>query len=295
MNNLKNFLKRKIRRNTFLWKFLLTIYVFIKKIKEYERMIVYRRFLRGKYGLEIGGPSNFFREILPIYSIIRGLDGCNYGKITIWEGNIKEGQTYEYHPNKKKGYQFICDAVDLKFIPSLSYDFILASHVIEHIANPIKALLEWLRILKENGILLLVVPHRDGTFDHNRPITTLKHLLDDFEKNIKEDDLTHLPEILELHDLTLDPQAGDFDAFKKRSLDNFNNRCLHHHIFDTKLVVEIFDYLGLQVLSVDVVLPYHIIVMGKKVPKGKKIKNGVYLRRASNMSISSKNKIMRAS
>ena len=30
------------------------------------------------------------------------------------------------------------------------------------------------------GALLLVVPHREGTFDHRRPVTELEHLVADF-------------------------------------------------------------------------------------------------------------------
>jgi SAM-dependent methyltransferase len=240
---------------------------------------VYKRALEGKCGLEIGGPSRIFQnnDILPIYSIVARLDGCNFAEKTFWEGNIKEGLTYRYHKKRKEGYQFICDAVDLTGIASGSYDFIIASHVIEHIANPIKAIWEWLRVLEDTGILLLVVPHRDGTFDHNRPVTPLNHLIDDFKKNIKEDDLTHLPEILELHDLTLDPLAGDYESFKKRSGNNYDNRCLHHHVFNTKLVVEIFDYLGLQVLAVDTVLQYHIIAVAGKLPPDENANNNKFL------------------
>jgi len=233
-----------------------------KKIDNYE---IYFTNLSRKSGLEIGGPSSIFEEngILPIYPIVVNLDGCNFSRTTIWEGKIKEGMSYRYHKDKKKGYQFICDAVDLRVIQSKTYDFVLSSHTIEHIANPLRAISEWLRVLKDDGILLLVVPHKDGTFDHNRPMTSLKHLIEDFEKNIREDDLTHLQEILDLHDLNLDPSAGDFESFRKRSMNNYENRCLHHHVFNTELVVEVFNYFNLQIISVDVVLPYHIIVMGK--------------------------------
>lgn len=247
-----------------------------KKISNYE---TYFRNLTGKSGLEIGGPSGVFKEsgILPLYPIVANLDGCNFSGTTVWEGKIKEGMTYRYHKNKKKGYQFICDGVDLRVIPSKTYDFVLSSHTIEHIANPFKAISEWLRVLKDDGILLLVVPHKDGTFDHNRTVTSLGHLIDDFEKNVKEDDLTHLPEILELHDLNLDPPAGDFESFKKRSINNYENRCLHHHVFNTELAVEVFNYFNLQIMSVNVALPHHIIIMGKKLLSDEIVNNDAFL------------------
>jgi len=279
INDVVTFFIRKVKRSSFLWKVSMKLYGFYKRCIKVKHYNIYKGRIEGKCGLEIGGPSHIFQDnnILPFYSIALRLDGCNFAEKTVWEGNVKEGLTYKYHEKKNNGYQFISDAVDLKAIASSSYDFIIASHVIEHIANPIKALREWLRVLKDAGILFLVVPCRDGTFDHNRPVTSLSHLINDFKNNVEENDLAHLPEILELHDLALDPPAGSYEAFKRRSEDNYNNRCLHHHVFTRNLVVEIFDNLRLQILAADAVLPYHIIVMGKKVLRNERMDNDRFL------------------
>lgn len=246
-----------------------------RKINNYE---IYFISLSRKKGLEIGGPSRIFRKsnILPVYPIVASIDGCNFSITTTWEGKIKEGMTYGYHKDKK-GYQFICDAIELAAIQSETYDFVLSSHTVEHIANPFRAISEWLRVLRDNGVLLLVFPHKDGTFDHNRPITSLNHLIEDFEKNVKEDDLTHLPEILKLHDLNLDYAAGNFELLRERSMNNYKNRCLHHHVFNTELVIEIFNYFNLQIISVDPVLPYHIIGMGRKLLSKEMMNNDTFL------------------
>ena len=118
--------------------------------------------------------------------------------------------------------------------------------------------------LKPRGALILIVPHKDGTFDHRRPVTTLPHLIEDYTHGTKEDDLTHLPEILQRHDLSLDPPAGDCDAFKARSERNVENRCLHHHVFDTRLVVQVVDWLGLRLLAVEPFLLHHILVVAQR-------------------------------
>jgi SAM-dependent methyltransferase len=235
---------------------------FVRRAKNIE---VYKANLGDKRGIEIGGPSSIFQEngILPIYSVLGSLDGCNYSSETIWEGKLREGWRYNYQKDKNPGYQYICEAVDLNPIPQESYDFVLSSHSLEHMANPLKAISEWKRILKDDGLLLLVVPHKDKTFDHNRPVTSLNHLVEDLDNDVGEDDLTHLPEILELHDLRQSPEVGDYASFKKRSKDNYLNRCLHQHVFDTKLVLDLVKYMNLTTIIVDFVSPYHIIVLAK--------------------------------
>jgi len=61
---------------------------------------------------------------------------------------------------------------------------------------------------------------------------------------VKIDDLSTLPEILAKHDLIMDPAAGNLDQFTRRSLDNINNRCLHHYVYDDTLLAEICHFFG---------------------------------------------------
>lgn len=238
----------------------------VAKRPNIQNFEIYHKLLLGKKGLEIGGPSDIFRrkDELPIYPIIKQLDGCNFSPKTIWEGEIKQGHTYIYHNKNKPGYQFICEASELSTIPSETYDFVLSSHSIEHIANPLKAITNWLKVLKKGGALLMVVPNKENTFDHRRPVTTLHHLIEDFNNDVDEHDLTHLPEILQLHDLARDPQAGSFSDFEKRSYQNYENRCLHHHVFDAGLVINLYSYFNIQIKAMDLVKPCHIIVIGIK-------------------------------
>jgi SAM-dependent methyltransferase len=218
-----------------------------RRIKHYKR---YQKLFYNKCGIEIGGPTPLFKRDLPIYKKIKSLDGVNFSSSTVWEGELVEGQNFKYGENKT-GYQFICDAVDLYKIESGRYDFVLSSNTLEHIANPFKALTEWLRIIKPGGLLLLVLPNKDSNFDHNRKITDFEHLVEDFKNNTSEEDLTHLDEILALHDLSMDPPSGDIDNFRKRSLNNFQNRCLHHHVFDLNLLKQIFEYFNIELLLND--------------------------------------------
>jgi SAM-dependent methyltransferase len=145
-----------------------------------------------------------------------------------------------------------------------AYDFVLSSHNLEHFANPVKALLEWRRVLRPGGALILVLPYYRDTFDHRRKPTGVKHMMQDYSRGIGEDDLTHLPEILERHDLTRDPAVGSMEDFRKRSLDNFRNRCLHHHVFDQRNSRELLFCTGFQVLSLELVVPPHILILARR-------------------------------
>ncbi len=62
-----------------------------------------------------------------------------------------------------------------------SVDFVISSHVIEHFPDPIKALREWHRVVKPGGYLYIVAPHKERTFDKDRPRTTLAELIERHE------------------------------------------------------------------------------------------------------------------
>ena len=64
-------------------------------------------------------------------------------------------------------------------VPSGSQDFVLASHLIEHLPDPLAGLKEWHRVLRPGGLLFLAVPDQRASPDADRPRTTLEHLIAD--------------------------------------------------------------------------------------------------------------------
>ena len=199
----------------------------------------------GKYGVEVGGPSDLFTG--NIYDVCRNCDGINYNENTVWWEKDNDRYFYE---DKELGTVIISDATDLSAIKDDKYDFCISSNNLEHIANPIKALKEQYRIVKKGGLLLVIVPMKDKCFDHNREFTTFEHLLEDYTNDISERDLTHLDEILQKHDISMDLGCvGGMDEFKKRSLKNYENRCLHHHVFSKEVLESIFKYLNVNIID----------------------------------------------
>ena len=201
------------------------------------------------------------KGLIPIYHHVKSLDGYNFANQTTWEGSIREGSTYNYNGDKPMGHQYVGEAGALDQIADNQYEGLLSSHMIEHTANPLKALNEWKRVLKPNGWLLIVVPHKDGTFDHKRPLTTIEHLREDFRQERDETDMTHFDEIIKHHDLNRDPLAGTKKDFIERSKRNHENRCFHHHVFNARLVFDMLDEAGFTIHQMDIVRPYHIMAL----------------------------------
>lgn len=95
-------------------------------------------------------------------------------------------------------------------LPDESQDFVVSSHVVEHFPNPIKALIEWDRLVKPGGIIFMIVPHKERTFDKKQDCTSLEHLIDDYRNN------------------TTQPHIGSYG---------------HDHCWTTQTFTELIDYM----------------------------------------------------
>lgn len=64
-----------------------------------------------------------------------------------------------------------------------SQDFILSSHVVEHLPDPIRAFREWKRVVRAGGYIVMVVPHPTALpSDRGRPLTTYEDLRAAFDE-----------------------------------------------------------------------------------------------------------------
>ena len=220
----------------------------------------------GQCGLEIGGPSRIFRRrgALPVYDWADRVDNVNFSHDTAWEHRLRDGGEFCFDKRKHPGRQWILEAADLHGLANEAYDVALSSHCLEHTANPLAALREWWRVTRTGGCLLVIVPDRARTFDHRRPVTTLAHLRDYWERRTTEDDRTHFDEVLAMHDVTLDPGAGSPDAFRARVDNNALQRCIHHHVFDESLLGAALSETGWTAVAVERFAPIHIAGLARK-------------------------------
>lgn len=148
---------------------------------------------------------------------------------------------------------YLADATDLHFANDHEFDFLCSSHVLEHLANPIKALKEWKRVIKEEGIIYCGVPDKRFMFDHRRRRTTLRHLIEDYQSDIGPYDATHLWDIVHNSDVKMD--SVDREQCFNRILEyvisgGAPSSAPHHHVYTEQDVVALFRYVGLEIIFV---------------------------------------------
>jgi len=133
------------------------------------------------------------------------------------------------------------DAEALTMIPAASQDFVIANHVIEHMANPVRALLSWASVLKVRGRMFLAVPDKRYTFDRARPYTELAHVFEDFDDPSAERDFAHFREFaLEVSCRTFNARpVEEADAYAQELWDQ--KYSIHYHVWDDARFRELLE------------------------------------------------------
>jgi len=147
-----------------------------------------RRSLAGKYlrgeGLEIGALH------LPL-ALPRGARAKYVDRLDIKELRV---QYPELKKLKLVNPDIIDDGETLAGVDSESQDFLIANHFLEHCENPIGAVKTFLRVVKKKGVIYMAVPDKRFTFDSERPVTTLGHLVNDYVQGATRARGEHLKE-----------------------------------------------------------------------------------------------------
>jgi SAM-dependent methyltransferase len=137
---------------------------------------LFHSYLDGLKGVEIGGAAhNDFK-----------VDVLNVDRYAEMDTVYKDAERELW--GRAKPVDIIAPGHELP-LEDKSFDFVLASHVIEHIPDPIAALKEWARVARK--YIVLVVPHRDRTFDRDRALTPLSELIERHESGFTSDEDRH--------------------------------------------------------------------------------------------------------
>jgi SAM-dependent methyltransferase len=185
-----------------------------------------QRYLRGR-GIEIGALWRRF----PASTGAR-----------VWYLDRLSPRALEQHYPELRGHiaglDLLAEAAQLPVRPA-SLDFLIASHVLEHLPQPLLALRAWYDALAPGGVLLLKVPDKRHTFDAPRSRTTLKHLLEEHDHPDRFDRRAHFADWLQ-HIGHRDPSAPGFDqAVTDLMQEDYS---IHFHVWIDEDLREIINF-----------------------------------------------------
>ncbi|MDB5396056.1 MAG: Methyltransferase type 11 [Rhodospirillales bacterium] len=133
----------------------------------------------------------------------------------------------------------VSDLESMKGIETASQDFIIANHVLEHVEDPLRALHSVARVLRPSGIAVMALPDKRFTFDKDREVTRLDHLIRDNEEGPDASLLSHYEEWVRcVDDLHSDEAAG------KIALMTQIRANIHFHVWDYPAMMELFAYVA---------------------------------------------------
>ncbi|HLX89806.1 MAG TPA: class I SAM-dependent methyltransferase [Acidimicrobiales bacterium] len=122
-------------------------------------------------------------------------------------------------------------------VPDGSQDFVIASHVLEHLAEPLGFVDEIHRVLVPGGLALVLLPDRRRTEDRFRAATPLGHLVGEHEQAVVEVSAEHLREFL--RDRGRPAARGDE---WERQLAQYREHSFHVHCWDPDEFVEVLAW-----------------------------------------------------
>jgi SAM-dependent methyltransferase len=122
-----------------------------------------------------------------------------------------------------------------------SFDFVVMNHVLEHLANPVKAVREVFRVCRGGGRVIIAIPDKDYTFDRGRELTSWEHLWSDYVNDVRESSDEHYesflrsaaphvflepPENLKIHVMLSRHRREHAHVWTSASFELFMEKCL---------------------------------------------------------------------
>lgn len=124
-----------------------------------------------------------------------------------------------------------------------SIDFIISSHVIEHVPRTIQAFQRSYLSLKRGGILFMAIPHYLHTFDKNRDLTTIDHFIQDYTCYSDSKNIEHLIDNIENVDFIRGAalERGLLATYREISA-GAPSLDMHYHTFAESNIGSILDW-----------------------------------------------------
>ncbi len=193
-----------------------------------RRKTIARTYLRGD-GLEIGALHNPLK--VPPAARVRYVDRLGVADLRREYPELAEKDLVDV--------DILDDGETLASVADVTQDFVIANHFIEHCEDPIGALRNMLRVLKEGGVLYLAIPDKRYTFDKDRPVTPMEHLMRDFQEGPAWSRRLHYEEWTRLVSKVAD------DAHRDREIENLMARRapIHFHVWTQGEILDLVSRL----------------------------------------------------
>jgi predicted SAM-dependent methyltransferase len=218
--------------------------------KIFARRAVYHSFLKKIYG-RIVNELYVYRESVAntyIKGDVRGIEigaldrpmRLNKSAKTLYVDRMAAGDLINEYGNKQIKNIVKVDIIDdgekLDNIKNESLDYVIANHYLEHCRNPILAVSNMLRVLKKDGILFLTVPDKRFTFDSERPVTQIGHIIKDYQEGPEWSDREHYEEWVKF----VVKVAGS--EIEGRAAEMMNKKeSIHFHVWTQKEFLELLE------------------------------------------------------
>ena len=123
-----------------------------------------------------------------------------------------------------------------------SLDFVVANHVLEHVVNPIRFLVEARRTLRGDGLIYLALPDMRRTFDRDRQRTPFRDVVARHEAGASELDEARIIEWARTVD-RIDGFGPDSPGYAD-VIEGHRRRSIHVNVWLIDDVIEILTYLA---------------------------------------------------
>jgi GT2 family glycosyltransferase/predicted SAM-dependent methyltransferase len=190
-------------------------------------MLELRKYVAGAYlegrGIEVGA----LHSPIPVSSsvVVRYVDRMNVADL--------RRQYPELDALPLVEPDILDDGEHLTTFEDASQDFVIASHFLEHCQDPIGTIKAMLRVVRPGGVLYVAVPDKRFTFDRNRPVTTLDHLIRDYEEGPAWSRVAHFEEWTTL------AEDASIKGRTAQQLMDFDYS-IHFHVWTQAEVLELF-------------------------------------------------------
>jgi SAM-dependent methyltransferase len=184
------------------------------------------QYLRG-HGIEFG--ALHLSLPLPLWTSVRYADVLTADELKVAFPDVTNVQPPD----------IVTDLETMSGIEDASEDFIVANHVLEHVEDPLGALASIGRVLRRSGIAFIALPDKRFTFDCDRAITPLDHIIRDHTEGPAWSRTDHYDEWIRC----VDRLGGDAHR-QKAELMLAQRSNIHFHVWDYPAMMEMFAHVA---------------------------------------------------